>query len=177
VWNPAIVPSDTASYDDLYEGNRVRIARLCTLLLADGRLAEDVCQEVFLKLHVAMDGSTQTVDWDRWLTRVAVNACKDIRRSAWWRRVRSRREDFDESAFSASGEEPERSARNRQIRSRVRQALGQLPNRQRQVFVLRHIEGWSTEEVATALSMSTGTAKRHLFRAVARLRAVLGDLR
>lgn len=175
--NLAIVPIDTASYDDLYEGNRVRIARLCSLLLADGHLAEDVCQEVFLKLHVAMDGSTQTVDWERWLTRVAVNACKDVRRSAWWRRVRSRRDDFDESTFASSGEGPERSARDRQIRSRVREALGGLPSRQRQVFVLRHIEGWSTEEVASALSMHTGTVKRHLFRAVARLRAVLGDLR
>jgi RNA polymerase sigma-70 factor (ECF subfamily) len=177
VRNAAIVPSDTASYEHLYEGNRVRIARLCSLLLADGRLAEDVCQEVFLKLHVAMDGSVQAVDWDRWLTRVAVNACKDVRRSAWWRRVRSRRGDFDEAAFAAASEEPEHSARNRQIRSRVQEALGQLPNRQRQVFVLRHIEGWSTQEVATALSMSTGTVKRHLFRAVARLRAALGDMR
>ena len=139
-----------------------------------------------------MDGKTTAVDVERITTDLRANLKSQYRAGlAMFRQAVDRcPEDawlddepenvfaeFDEAAFAAASEEPEHSARNRQIRSRVQEALGQLPNRQRQVFVLRHIEGWSTQEVATALSMSTGTVKRHLFRAVARLRAALGDMR
>jgi RNA polymerase sigma-70 factor (ECF subfamily) len=46
----------------------------------------------------------------------------------------------------------------------------ELSARQREVFVLREIEGWSTEEVASTLGVSDGTVKRHLFRALLHLR-------
>ncbi len=52
-----------------------------------------------------------------------------------------------------------------------------LPDSQREVFVLRHIEERSTEEVAEVLGLSPGSVKRHLFRAIRGLRESLGDAR
>jgi RNA polymerase sigma factor (sigma-70 family) len=49
----------------------------------------------------------------------------------------------------------------------------ELSTRQQEVFVLRYVEGWSTEDVATTLGLSTGSIKRHLYRAVHHLRAAL----
>ena len=64
---------------------------------------------------------------------------------------------------------------NAQTRDRLWRAFQALPDRQHEVFVLRHVEQWSTSEVAEALGMSAGSVKRHLFRAIRHLRRVLGD--
>jgi RNA polymerase sigma factor (sigma-70 family) len=63
----------------------------------------------------------------------------------------------------------------RETRERIWQAFRELPPRQQEVFALRYLEGWSTEAVANALGLSTGSVKQHLFRAVHRLRAVIGE--
>jgi RNA polymerase sigma-70 factor (ECF subfamily) len=61
-----------------------------------------------------------------------------------------------------------------ETRRQIWQVFRRLPDRQREVFVLRHLEGWTGPEIATSLGLSPGSVKRHLFRAVHRLRAALG---
>ncbi len=70
---------------------------------------------------------------------------------------------------------PERAALDAVGRERIGRVFRQLPARQREAVVLRYVEGWSTREVADELGVTTGSVKRHLFRAVQRLRAALGD--
>ncbi len=163
-----------ALYETLYADNEPRITRLCRLLLGDEHQGQDVSQEVFLKLHVALGSETRPMDWERWLTRVAVNACTDLRRGRWWQGWLGRRAAFEETDHASSQPGPEQRLLGRRQRLRLHEALRALSARQREVFVLRHYEGWSTQEVATELGLSTGTVKRHLFRAVGSLREALG---
>jgi RNA polymerase sigma-70 factor (ECF subfamily) len=72
-------------YEELYRLHYLRVVRLCGLLLADPHEAEDVAQEVFVKLLQASKTETRVMAWEPWLTRVTVNACRDRRRSGWWR--------------------------------------------------------------------------------------------
>lgn len=65
---------------------------------------------------------------------------------------------------------PEAAALTGETREHIWGAFRHLSQRQREVFVLRHLEDWSTQDVAEALGLSTGSVKRHLFRAVERLR-------
>jgi RNA polymerase sigma factor (sigma-70 family) len=65
-------------------------------------------------------------------------------------------------------------ALEREWQVRLWQAFQALPARQREVFALRYVEGWSTAAVAEALGLTAGSVKRHLFRAVRRLRQTLG---
>jgi RNA polymerase sigma factor (sigma-70 family) len=65
-------------------------------------------------------------------------------------------------------------ALNREWQVRLWQAFQALPARQREVFALRYVEGWSTAVVAETLGLTVGSVKRHLFRAVRRLRQTLG---
>jgi RNA polymerase sigma-70 factor (ECF subfamily) len=60
------------------------------------------------------------------------------------------------------------------MRAQIWRAFRMLSVRQQEVFALRYLEGWSTEAVADALGLSAGSVKQHLFRAVHRLRAVIG---
>jgi RNA polymerase sigma-70 factor (ECF subfamily) len=155
-------------HERIYRAHKTRILNLCRLLLRDSDEAEDVTQEVFLRAFERLTSQDPPTVWEAWLVRVAVNACRDRQRSAWWK---SRRKpgDLDELApwLSSSSEEE---ARSREWQSRVWEHLRALNSKQRSVFVLRYIEGWSTGEVATTLNLTTAAVKTHLFRAVRHLR-------
>jgi RNA polymerase sigma-70 factor (ECF subfamily) len=160
-------------YDELYREHRERVFRLCRLLLADTDEADDVAQEVFVKMLRSHTTDGRAMDWGPWLAKVAVNACRDRRRSGWWRWWRERGVEFDECEWPHSGATPERELLNREERLRVWRVFRGLSDRQREVFALRYLEGWSTDDVADVLSLSPGSVKRHLFRAVHNLRDAL----
>ena len=166
--------NEEVDYDQIYHAHRLRVVRLCHLLLGDADEAQEVSQEVFLKLHRTLVGGTVPMKWGPWLKTVAINACRDRRRSRWWRWGRTS-EVFIEDQHAAAALTPEQSAIGRETQQRIWRAFQTLSARQREVFALRHLEGWSTEEVAGALRMSTGTVKRHLFRAVQHMRSALGE--
>jgi RNA polymerase sigma-70 factor (ECF subfamily) len=173
------VPDEQTHDEELYRLHHSRVVRLCRLLLADPHEAEDVAQEVFVKLLQASKTETRAMAWEPWLTRVAVNACHDRRRSGWWKWWRAPRHTADADVLAildrpSHAPTPEEEALSREARGRIWQAFRQLSSRQQEVFVLRYLEGWSTDAVADMLDLSVGTVKRHLFRAVHRLRAALG---
>jgi RNA polymerase sigma-70 factor, ECF subfamily len=172
----ADVELDAPSYDDLYLTYRARVLRLCRLLLGDPDEAEDVGQEVFVKLFRASQRPHDPhMAWGAWLTRVAVHACRDRRRSRWWRRVWSTSAELDEETIASTWRTPEGEVVGAEQQRRIWHAFEQLAPRQREVFVLRHVEGWSTREVAHAIGVETGSVKRHLFRAIRHLRSALGE--
>ena len=66
--------------------------------------------------------------------------------------------------------DPERTARNREVRERVAEALDRLSPRQRMIFTLRHYEGFTMREIAESADITEGAVKKHLFRAVEALK-------
>lgn len=166
-----------AEYEALYREHAPRLARLCRLLLQDPHEADDVVQEVFVKVVQVYETSTAPIAWNAWLTRVAVNGCRDRHRAGWWVRWRRRHIPIEGLDIVDQMPSPDRLASARETRERLWHAFRELPARQREVFVLRHMEGWSTADIAEVLKLRTGSVKRHLFRAVQRLRAALGTER
>ncbi|MGH7787365.1 MAG: RNA polymerase sigma factor [Candidatus Binatia bacterium] len=171
-----VAVDEAASYDDIYRTHRARVVRLCHLLLSDPDEAQEVSQEVFLKLHRAHQAVGAPPNWGPWLSTVTVNACRDRRRSRWWKWGR-RSEEYDDEAHASAALTPEQAALDQETRQRIWLAFRALPARQREVFALRHLEGWSTEAVAETLQLSSGTVKQHLFRAVQHMRRALGGQR
>ncbi len=168
------VSDEQSLYDELYRAHRVRIIRLCRLLLRDPDEAEEAAQEVFIKL--VRSGKAQTPDmvWAAWLTRVAVNTCRDRRRSRWWRWWQEEAVDFTDMQIPTMTPNPEERTIGREERERIWRFFRKLSARQQEVFVLRYVEEWSGEDVATMLGMTEGAVKQHLFRAVRHLRHALG---
>ncbi|HEX7406791.1 MAG TPA: RNA polymerase sigma factor [Candidatus Binatia bacterium] len=171
------VRDDVPEYNELYQAHRGRVLRLCRLLLSDADEADDVSQEVFLKLFRQHQLSSSTIAWGPWLTRVTVNACRDRRRSGWWKWWRERHQAFEEAELPGHGFTPEQEVLSRERRRDVWHSFRQLSSRQQEVFVLRHLEGFPTAEVAEMLGVSPGSIKRHLYRAVHQMRKALGGLR
>lgn len=131
-------------------------------------------QEVFMKAAAAMN-PTPPADWGAWLTRVTINACRDRWKAGWWFWRRRRGQSLDDREMVEPGDRPDQVAQRGELVERIRRAFDRLPYRQREVFALRHLEGWSTDAVASALNLAPGSVKRHLFRAVQRLRRALEE--
>ena len=107
--------------------------------------------------------------------RVSVNACRDQRRSGWWKWWRAGDQEFEEANYVNAIKTPEETLLSRETQGRIWRAFQELSARQREVFALRYVDEWSTEEVAQMLGITTGSVKRYLFRAVRHLRRVLGE--
>lgn len=161
-----------AQCEALYREHAPRLLRLCRLLLRHPQEAEDVAHEVFLKLVESYRATDRAVAWGPWLTRVAVNACRDRQRAAWWRLWHGALEEVE---IVDRDPTPEAATLAGETRDHIWRAFRRLSQRQREVFILRHLEALSTQHVAEALGLSPGSVKRHLFRAVACLRKGLEE--
>jgi RNA polymerase sigma-70 factor (ECF subfamily) len=159
-----------------------RVFLLCFRLLGERDEADTAAQEVFLKAYQAINrqDGMPVEDPTRWLTRIAVNTCLDKLRSRRWRFWHRRPNPDEEQAVLASVISGAPNAEDRvfaqEIAARLRLALDKLSLRQRAVFVLRHYEDRSLEEIAALLKLDVGTVKAHMSRALAKLRLELRDL-
>jgi RNA polymerase sigma-70 factor, ECF subfamily len=96
------------SYEALYAAHHGEVLRLCRLLLANHHDAEEITQEVFLKVYQQFQNMNQTelMMWRPWLIRVSVNACRDRRRSGWWKLWRGANEEYQEANYPDSSRTP-----------------------------------------------------------------------
>jgi RNA polymerase sigma-70 factor (ECF subfamily) len=169
------VPDWHRESEALYRAHEARLVRLARALLGDPEEAKEVVHEVFVKVMRASAGPTPPANWAAWLTRVTINACRDRRKAGWWFWWRRRGQSLDSVEIAEPADGPDQIAQRRELLDRIWHAFDGLPYRQREVFMLRHIEGWSTDAVASALQLTPGSVKRHLFRAVRRLRRALEE--
>ncbi len=156
-----------------------RIYRLCLSYLRSPDDALDAVQETFVKAYEKAGRVSADHDPGRWLSRIAINQSIDL-----YRRRRSRGRLFEaleerdhDRRLGDDQPSAERRVLGSQIGSRIDLALRTLPERQRAVFVLRHYEGLSLEEIARDLGISLGTVKSSLHRALHHLRERLQGLR
>ncbi|MGA2410035.1 MAG: sigma-70 family RNA polymerase sigma factor [Candidatus Binataceae bacterium] len=163
--------NDPLTDEALYEEHHRRIGRLCLMLLGNPEEARDVAQEVFLKMVQQRRDAVPPRDWRAWLTRVAINACHDRRRSGWWKWWRRDGRELLDADLIAHG--PEDEAVRTQQRIAIWRGLRALTKTQRDVFILRQIEGWPVRATAEALNLSADSVKLHLFRAMRRMRKAL----
>jgi RNA polymerase sigma-70 factor (ECF subfamily) len=176
---PAADPRD---FDAWVKAEQKRVFLLCLRFVQDRDEADTLTQEVFLKAYRAMarPGYEPPAEPARWLTRVAINACLDRLRSRRWRFWRQRPNPGDEQAILALAPDRGPSAEDRlfatEISGRLAAALEGLSGRQRSVFVLKHYQDHSLEEIAEILGLDLGTVKSHMARALVKLREELRDL-
>lgn len=142
-------------------------------VLGDNALAEDVQQDVFVRLLEARD-LDGVASWPAWLnamaTRLAINRLRRQRR--WWQILPLWRDSVPAHAPSA-----EQHADQHERAARLRAALASLNPKQAQCFALRHLQGLGIPEIAALLSISENLVSVNLHRATRSLTARLGDTR
>lgn len=149
---------DAVAFERLFERYHAPVLNYLHRMVGDRALAEDLTQDAFVKAYRALPNTRPDLAFKAWLYRIATNtAISHLRRRKLIRWV-----PFLPTQDYASSESIERSVGRKHD---VEQALHKLPEHYAAVLVLRHYEGLSLAETATALGISENAAKLRLFRA------------
>jgi RNA polymerase sigma-70 factor (ECF subfamily) len=171
-----------AAFEELVNRYERKIYRLGLNLTGNPEDAEDVLQEAFLKAFEHLPEFREDSRFYTWLVRIAINE--------GLMKLRKRRSDKAVSIEDGEGEEgeflprefqdwkpnPEQIYAQAEMEAILRNAAGSLPPGLRTVFLLRDLEGLSTEETAALLSLTEGAVKARLFRARLQLREELSKV-
>lgn len=142
------------------------ILRLCLLYLGDRQLAEDAFQETLIKAWKSRDSFRGESSERTWLSHIAVNTCRDMLRSGWFRLMK--RSEPVESLFDLAAPQAPDAAP-------VRDAVLALPGKYREVIVLHYDREMKLAEIAETLHLPINTVSTRLRRARMQLRKTLGE--
>jgi len=163
---------DEGAFESLYRRHVGRIHALCLRLAHDPAQADELTQDVFVRVWQRMATFRGESAFGTWLHRLAVNVVISDRRSAW-RRER-RLVEHDPTGEGGGVVALDRSA-SPATRLDLEQAISRLPAGARTVFVLHDVEGYEHREIAALVGIAEGTSKAQLFRARRLLRRHLTD--
>jgi len=181
-----ILEGHVALFEVLMRRHNERLYRAARAIVRDESEAQDAMQQAYVNAYAHLRQFDGRASFAPWLTRIAVNEA--ISRA----RRRGRYESFDDldSAFEKelftrrslggggpmpTADNPERQAFTREMTVILESAIDTLPDGQREVFMLREVEGLSTAETASSLGISEDVVKTRLSRSRAALRRDLFD--
>lgn len=166
------VRDDPAYFARIYDQYATDVLRVCYFYLSDREKAEDVCQDVFVRLmttHPLLQPGREK----SWLLKVALNRCRDLWRGAWLKRV-----ILGGPTFELIPAPDEFSRRDDQ--QAMMAAINQLPATFKEVILLHYYQGMNIAEIAQMLELPEGTISSRLSRGRKKLESILlkgGDAR
>ena len=156
---------DAAAFDAIVRRFQDRIFRLASVWLYDPQLAADATQEVFLRGHKGLRSFRFRARPFTWLYRTTRFVCNEFNRQ--------RRSEALEHEPADSSSVPESQVTEVETATRIRRLVAQLPERQREVVMLRIFEDMSVRETAAAMNCREGTVKALLFKATNKLKLAM----
>ena len=169
-------------FSELVVRHQRRAVRIALHYLRDSADADEAVQDAFIKAYLHISTFREELPFEVWFTRILINGCLD-RLKARRRRERwiappvtdNTGTERDPAEYLRDhGPSPEDHVLGEERRQQLLGALAKLPERQRMVFMLSHFEGRSSREVSSLTGLNESTVRVHLFRAVRRLRGLLG---
>lgn len=159
------VRDDPVYFARLYDQYATDVLRVCYFYLSDREKAEDVCQDVFVRLmttHPLLQPGREK----SWLLKVALNRCRDLWRGAWLKRV-----ILGGPTFELIPAPDEFSRRDDQ--QAMMAAINQLPATFKEVILLHYYQGMNIAEIAQMLELPEGTISSRLSRGRKKLESIL----
>ncbi|MFC1569737.1 RNA polymerase sigma factor [bacterium] len=165
---------DTLAFQELVRNHDRKVLGLAYQMLGNQQDAEDVYQEVFMKVYKNIQKFRFQSAFETWLYRIVVNTAIN------YRKTRNKHlnntiipEDFDEDSSWAPLDHnplPDQIAMNQEIRNQIQTVLDRLTLIQRTVFVLRFYQDFKIKDIAEIISCTEGTVKNTLFRSTIKVR-------
>jgi RNA polymerase sigma-70 factor, ECF subfamily len=172
-----IVTGDAKAFDELVHRHEQRVYRVALGIIGNHEDAEEAMQQTFLKIHQHLGGFQRSSKFATWMTRVAINEALQLRRR---RRPTVSLDDpkvFEEGLMPRElrdwRDDPGKIYDKQQIREIVERAIQSLPTIYREAFVLRDVQGLTSEEAAAALGIGVSALKARLLRARLMMREAL----
>jgi RNA polymerase sigma-70 factor (ECF subfamily) len=178
-----VCQGDLSAFQGLVDRFKKKVYFLAYDIVGDHHEAEDVSQEVFIKIYRSLGSFRRDAKMSSWIYQIAVNSAIDLLRK---RKAKPSvtLEDFDRVELqdaprgaATAAVDPESSAAAALLQGHIDEALHTLTPRERAVFTMRHYNEFQIDEIADVLEISSGTVKSLLFRALQKLRRELAFYR
>jgi RNA polymerase sigma-70 factor (ECF subfamily) len=177
-----VCSGDICAFQEIVERYKKKVYYIAYDIIGDHHEAEDISQEVFIKMYKAIHRFRKDAKMSSWIYQIAVNTAIDaIRRRKTKPRIQL--EDIEKVGFYEPSLEsvspdtnPERRAVATLMQKHIDQALHKITPQERAVFVMRHYNEFKIGEIADVLEVSSGTVKSLLFRALKKMRRELSTL-
>jgi RNA polymerase sigma-70 factor (ECF subfamily) len=169
-------------FAELVSRHQRRAVRIAFHYLREAADSDEAVQDAFVKAYSHFGTFREELPFEIWFTRILINGCLDRlkarrRRERWIAppSVDAFGVERDPAEYlPARGPSPEDQVLSEERRRQLMTALSKLPERQRLVFMLSHFDGRSSREVSATTGLNESTVRVHLFRAIRRLRGLLG---
>jgi RNA polymerase sigma-70 factor (ECF subfamily) len=176
----AFSTGDERALQELVERYEPRLNNFIYRIIGDREKAEDLVQEVFIRVYRHIKRFDQSKKFSTWAYAIASNLAKNELRNrsrnplVLFQTIKGTWDDEDRPLqFEDVKSRPDDMYRKRHLRELVDDTIAQLPEHHRQVFVLREINGLSYEEMAEVVGCNIGTVKSRLSRARAAFAAII----
>jgi len=161
---------DEGAFQELVDRYKDLVFALVARTVQDRSRAEDLAQEVFLRIHRGLPYFRGEARLSTWIYRIVANVClQDRGRPSAIRRAIS----LDTSDARAAASSPDRQFGDLELRDRLEKAIARLPAHYRLLIAAHYLEGVQYEDMADAMQLPLGTVKTQLFRAKQQLRRIL----
>ena len=172
--------NDDAAFSEVVARYKAKIYNYVYRMTGSSEDAEDLTQEVFIRMYTSIDSFRGQSSLNTWLFRIAGNLCIDRFRRA---KNRAPAYSLDEPVGDAAQTqeiadhtyEPHRLLESGEMAEQIQQALSRLPEKLRAALLLHDIEGMPYEEIAQIVGCPLGTVKSRLFNARMQLRQQLSE--
>jgi RNA polymerase sigma-70 factor (ECF subfamily) len=170
---------ETAAFRELVGAYKKKMYHFALDMVGDPADAEDISQEVFLKVFRSFSTFKRTAKLSSWLYRIAYNAAIDHLRRKSTTPEAVRDEVLDASlqdrgfGESSAAQDPARVAEKNLLQARIEKALQKVSSQERAVFLMRHDNDLKLDEIAEIMKISIGSVKSYLFRCIRKLRKEL----
>ena len=166
------------AFEILLRRHKARIYTSIYIFCKDSQLAEDIFQEVFIKIINTLRSGRYNHEGKflQWALRIAHNLCVDYFRRDKRRPTVGQTDEYDIfNVIGLSDESPEQSIMRSQVHERIRHLVDSLPNEQREVVVLRHYADMSFKEIASLTRVSINTALGRMRYALINMRRMVEE--
>lgn len=177
-----VAEDDERAFTELVRRFQGRVTNLISRVLNDRNGADDLTQEVFVRVHVHRRNYRRGAKFSTWLFTIAANLAKNeirrrVRRRNWFS-LDALQEVLHDSVIQLAdpGENREQGLEREQLQGEVGRAIATVPEKYRLALVLRDIEGLSYEEIAEVLGVPGGTVRSRINRARSMLKRKLQPL-
>jgi RNA polymerase sigma-70 factor (ECF subfamily) len=162
------------AFEMIIERHKDKVYGIAFSIVRNRAIAEDISEETFIKLYYKANTFKGRSKFTTWLYSVTSNTAKNHLRGI--NKKHSEIDIEDITTLKSSIAEPDKMAEASIINERINKALEKLPERQREVFVMRNLNGLSIEETAEVLGVTQGAVKANFSFAIKKLRELLEDL-
>ena len=163
---------DMAAFENIVRTYEKQVYGIAMQVAQNIQDAEDITQEVFVIVFRKLDGFRFEAGFFSWLYRIVMNTSFNYQRSRKNYEFLNT-DDGDDRQLAVSDEDSSESTDSESFQIKFKEALLQLPEKQRTVFIMKYSQHLKIKEIASIIGIGEGTVKKYLFRATEKLRVLL----